>query len=278
MSLGKVTLWVLVIAFMFVSRTRFPVKHSIVNVLRKRYGKMLAKDVRKFEKYDFKYKAAIHDLDFLLTCKEKNMMPKFLRFKVANRQLKFLNNYNTCLKRLLNQEIYKKNKKKRKLLRTAKQNLTSMKDTLHHEMCFIDFVHVITIFLVSNDKAISKIPKTHGKKLHNLFLNNYYDNSVTLHDADKVIFSFSSHVLTNHEKSLLSEGLNFALLPKDINYADYLLPFELLYRDINSLMISNFDLDCVKAQLRDSAFSSYKELGSLWKRTYLKLNLMLFNS
>ena len=278
MSLGKVTLWVLVIAFMFVSRTRFPVKHSIVNVLRKRYGKMLAKNVRKFEKYDFKYKAAIHDLDFLLTCKEKNMMPKFLRFKVANRQLKFLNNYNTCLKRLLNQEIYKKNKKKRKLLRTAKQNLTSMKDTLHHEMCFIDFVHVITIFLVSNDKAISKIQKTHGKKLHNLFLNNYYDNSVTLHDADKVIFSFSSHVLTNHEKSLLSEGLNFALLPKDINYADYLLPFELLYRDINSLMISNFDLDCVKAQLRDSAFSSYKKLGSLWKRTYLKLNLMLFNS
>ena len=278
MSLGKVTLWVLVIAFMFVSRTRFPVKHSIVNVLRKRYGKMLAKNVRKFEKYDFKYKAAIHDLDFLLTCKEKNMMPKFLRFKVANRQLKFLNNYNTCLKRLLNQEIYKKNKKKRKLLRTAKQNLTSMKDTLHHEMCFIDFVHVITIFLVSNDKAISKIQKTHGKKLHNLFLNNYYDNSVTLHDADKVIFSFSSHVLTNHEKSLLSEGLNFALLPKDINYADYLLPFELLYRDINSLMISNFDLDCIKAQLRDSAFSSYKELGSLWKRTYLKLNLMLFNS
>ena len=80
-----------------------------------------------------------------------------------------------------------------------------------------------------------------------MFLNNYYDNSVTLHDADKVIFSFSSHVLTNHEKSLLSEGLNFALLPNDINYADYLLPFELLYRDINSSRISNFDLDCIKA-------------------------------
>ena len=170
-------------------------------------------------------------------------MPKFLRFKVANRQLKFLNNYNICLKRLLNQEI----SKKRKLLRTTKQSLTSMKDALHHEMCFIDFVHVITIFLVSNDKAMSKIPKTHGKKLHNLFLNSYYDNSVTLRHADKVIFSFSSHVLTDHEKSLLSEGLNFALLPKDINYADYLLPFELLYRDINSLRISNFDLDCIKA-------------------------------
>ena len=65
-----------------------------------------------------------------------------------------------------------------------------MKDVLHHEMCFIGFVHVTTIFLVSNDKAISKTQKTHGKNLCNLFLNNYYDNSVTPHDADKVIFNF----------------------------------------------------------------------------------------
>ena len=81
------------------------------------------------------------------------------------------------------------------------------------------------IFLVSNDTVISKIQKTHGKKLHNLFLNNYYDNSVTSHDIDKVIFNFSSRVLTDHEKSFLRKGLNFAIPPKDINYADYLLPF-----------------------------------------------------
>ena len=106
---------------------------------------------------------------------------------------------------------------------------------------------VTTIFLVSNEKAISKIQKNHGKKLHNLFLNNYHDNSVTPHDADTVIFSFLSHILTDHENVLLSEGINFAIRPKDINYAYYLLLFELLYRDINSLRIFNFDLDCIKA-------------------------------
>ena len=102
----------------------------------------------------------------------------------------------------MNQEI----SNKRKLVRTTKQNLTSMKDVLHHEMYFIDFVHVTTIFLVSNDKSISKLQKTHGKNLYNLFYDNYYDNSVMSHDADKVIFNFSSHVLTDHEKSLLSKG------------------------------------------------------------------------
>ena len=37
-----------------------------------------------------------------------------------------------------------------------------------------------------------------------------------------------------------------------------MLLFELLYRDINSLRIPNFDLDYVKARLQDYAFSSYK--------------------
>ena len=55
MSLGTVTLWVIALVFMFVARTRFPVKHSIVNVLWKHYHKILVKNVRKFEKYDFKY-------------------------------------------------------------------------------------------------------------------------------------------------------------------------------------------------------------------------------
>ena len=64
MSLGTVTLQVIALVFMFVARTRFPVKYSIVDVLQKRYGKILVKNVIKFEKYDFKYKKAVVDVDF----------------------------------------------------------------------------------------------------------------------------------------------------------------------------------------------------------------------
>ena len=53
-----------------------------------------------------------------------------------------------------------------------------------------------------------------------------------MRDPEKVLFNFSSHQLTEHEKSLLSRGLNFAIPPKSLNYADYLLPFVLLFRDI----------------------------------------------
>ena len=62
--------------------------------------------------------------------------------------------------------------------------------------------------------------------------------------------------MTDHEKSLLSKGLNFIVASKYINYVDYLLPFELQYRDNNLLTISNFDKDCIKARLRVSTLSS----------------------
>ena len=44
------------------------------------------KNVKKFEKYGSEYKKAILNLDFLLKCKEKYIKPRFLWFKVANRQ------------------------------------------------------------------------------------------------------------------------------------------------------------------------------------------------
>ena len=106
---------------------------------------------------------------------------------------------------------------KYKSIQALNNKITSMKNDLYSEMSFIDYVHVITKFLVSNDKNIYKIHKNQGKKLHNLFLNNSYHNSVTSHNPDKVIFNFSSHVLNTTEKSLLSKGLNFTILPKNIN-------------------------------------------------------------
>ena len=157
-----------------------------------------------------------------------------------------------------------------KSIRALNNEITSMKNNLYSEMSFVDNVHVITKFLVCNDKNIYKIHKNQGKKLHNLFLNNSYHNSVTSHNPDKVIFNFSSHVLNTTEKSLLSKGLNFAIPPKNINYADYMIPFELLYRDVDSLEVSNLDKEFIKSRLRDSAFSSYKDTSKTFEKNLPK--------
>ena len=106
---------------------------------------------------------------------------------------------------------------KYKTIGTLNNKIRSMKNNLYNEMSPTDYVHVITKFLVCNDKNIYKIRKNQSKKLHNLFLNNFYNNSVISHDPDKVIFNFSRYVLNTTEKSLLSKGHNFAIPLKNIN-------------------------------------------------------------
>ena len=81
-SLGTITLRVIKLFFMFVTRTRFPVKHSIVNVLRKRCGKIRIKNIRKFERYYLKYKKATLDLDFSLIFKREKHHTKFFKVQI----------------------------------------------------------------------------------------------------------------------------------------------------------------------------------------------------
>ena len=116
---------------------------------------------------------------------------------------------------------------------------------LYHDMSLIDYVYVIAKVLVANDQNISKIHKNLGQKLYNLFLNNSHHNSVTTHIPRRVISLYSGHILNTTEKSFLSKELNFEIPPKNTSYAYFMLPFELLYRDINSLEVSKLDKEQV---------------------------------
>ena len=98
-------------------------------------------------------------------------------------------------------------------------------------MKWIDFNHVCNLFLLGNDKALRKHQNIQNNKFGKL--SEFSCESVS-HDPDKVIYHFSSHKLTEEEKSVLSKCLQFALAPKRLEYADYMLPFELLFRDIKT--------------------------------------------
>ena len=67
------------------------------------------------------------------------------------------------------------------------------------------------LFSVGNDKALRKHQKIQTKKVRNL---SEVSCEIVSHDPDKVIYNFSSHKLTELEKSVLSKGLQFALEPK----------------------------------------------------------------
>ena len=77
--------------------------------------------------------------------------------------------------------------------------------------------------------------------------------SVSL-DPDKVIYNFSSHKLTEVEKS---KDLQFALPPKRLEYAGYMLLFELLSPDIKTNNLTTSQSSSTKSKLLDTTFTSY---------------------
>ena len=93
------------LALIFLSRLRFPRKKSITQIIKERYGIEILKSIRKFEKVDFKLRKARLDLSFLSFCKENYLTPKFLQFKLANRNLHQSSAYKECQQTLLNAEI-----------------------------------------------------------------------------------------------------------------------------------------------------------------------------
>ena len=115
---------------------------------------------------------------------------------------------------------------------------------LQAELSFIDFAHVRSLFLGHNEKVLRQEGTIQQKKFNKLL-----KDKKPQHDSEKIIFNYSSYVLSETEKFLLRKGLNFSILPKKLNHADYLFNFELFYRDIRNLqLLSKEDLDFIKTK------------------------------
>ena len=79
---------VLSIVFLFLVRLRFPSNLSTIQVIRNRYGNDTVKLVRQFDKLDYKHRKILLDLNFLKNCIKNNVTPKFLQFRLANKDLR----------------------------------------------------------------------------------------------------------------------------------------------------------------------------------------------
>ena len=176
------------------------------------------------------------------SCQQNNVVPKFLNFKVASSSLRFSRTYKQCQRQLLKHEI----KEKISIISKQKKESIALKKLIKNKLSIIDFSLIYCLFLVGNDKKITKIKETHCKKLKNVGLAS----PIRSHNPDKIIINHSSYHLSDIEKTVLAKGLNFALPPKKLNYADYLTPYELLFRDIKELSVDDSILERVKVDMK----------------------------
>ena len=161
--------------------------------------------------------------------------------------------YRKCQLRLLEGEI----KSKRKRINALENDTQRVKEELQRTFSVLDFSYICSLFLVADDKSILQ-KNIHKRKLQNLLKissNNIFSDS---HNPDRVIFNFSSYKLTDDEKNVLCKGLNFSVKPGLIEYSEFLLPFELLFRDIKREDLRNEDMSVIKARLLDTALTSPK--------------------
>ena len=154
------------------------------------------------------------DLEFLQTCMSRDLIPKFLRFKLAVKNSKSVD-YHKYQKTMLADVI----KDKELSIRSMSNRFINLRDKLRTEISFIDFTHICTVYLCSNDNRLNDIQNVHDKKLYNLNI----DSHIHHHDIDKILHNLSSHSLSSHENRLLSKGLNFSILPNKLHYTDYFL-------------------------------------------------------
>ena len=207
-------------SFSFLARIRFPKNESISSIVRKRYSGEVLKVIRKFEKVDYKLGKAKLDISFLVKCHNENIIPNFLKFRLANKILQNSVTYKKCRRSLLQTEI--DNKKSH--FRTLQNEFNRLRNELHFELNCIDFAHISAIFLSSNDNLLKTHDSIQQEKFSKLSIENRPKQ-----DPEKVIFNFSKWSLTNAEKTLLVKGLSFALPPKQLSYSYYLINFELFY-------------------------------------------------
>ena len=65
-------------------------------MIRNRYGNEVVKLMRKFEKLDFRYQKVFLDLDFLDNSIRNDVAPKFIQFRVANKDFRNSSTYRQC--------------------------------------------------------------------------------------------------------------------------------------------------------------------------------------
>ena len=185
---------VAVLVFLFLARIRFPRNESTGSIVRKRHSGEILKTIHKFEKVDYKLRKAKLDINFLMKCHQESVIPNFLKFHLANKDLRNSITYIKCQQNLLQSEI----NNKESYLKPLQNDFNRLRNDLQFSLNCIDFARISAIFLSSNDNLLKNHDSIQQKKFNKLLTECKLKQGL-----EKVNFNFSNASLTEVEQLIL---------------------------------------------------------------------------
>ena len=257
---------VLLCIFAFLGCLRFPRGRSLSSILLARYGEASLTAFRRTQKAHFRRQKVELDLRFLNTCKQCNIIPKFLHFKVSLPNFVHSREYTAILHQLLDYEINSKFKSLNKL----KKNYLHQSLALKNSVSWLDFKILSSKINKYNRFRTNVIKETHDRKLYRLGIN-----STSPSIPNDVITNLSNYSLSEDEQKLLSFGLDYGLPPRPPKFCEFFLPFEKFMSSISHLPIYNPGADkswrALSAKVSDLAHCTFR---SLKNKLPLSVNFM----
>ena len=181
------------LVLLFVIKCKYR-KKPIFEILFERYGESGVKDYKQLERFDFKLQKLECDLDFLLICFNNYLTPKFLNFKTSLTRFNGDSSYKKYQRTLLQKEI----EFKRQSIIDIRKLKGDFYNILKQRTSYLDFNHFLNNIKKKNASLISRVQKTHERKLFKLGLNLKYEKLPT----EKLITNLSSTPLRHPKRSL----------------------------------------------------------------------------
>ena len=183
------------------------------------YGRQVLLLFRKLEKCSIKVAKTQLDAEFLNTCLNYHLYPKFLNFKLSIRRLQGSHLQRKFQRKILFNELTFK-KSRHRITINEHDNLL---ENLRASVSFFTFYQCKKWLKQKQNEYYNRTKVIHIKKLEKIGYN-----SLKHPPTENVIFNFSNRILTDTEKSGLAVGLDFTLTTNRITATNHFTPFELL--------------------------------------------------
>ena len=157
---------------LFLLKIRYPSGLPITAIIHNKFGRRVLVEYRRLEKVHFRIQKLKLDLDFLHLCKAYDVAPKFLHFKIYDKDFRNTTLYRNWQQTLLEREIRSQEFK----LDRLKIEYRDCDNIFRNSVSFLDYYYFLCKIKLHTLNSCKKVKEIHERKLSNLGIRSVVYN------------------------------------------------------------------------------------------------------